>query len=101
MILNLDFLQEFAGKLLCALGSSSELAAQISESLITADACGRNSHGIAILPLYAEMIASKAIYPSATPAIKHITESIISVDGCASFGQLTGKKSRRVRDKGR
>lgn len=93
MIFRLDFLQDFAGKLLSALGSPPELADQIAKSLIMSDACGRNSHGVAILPLYAEMIAAGAIVPSSTPEIKMVTESIISVDGCASFGQLTGQKS--------
>ena len=72
MILRLDFLQDFAGKLLSALGSPSELSAQIAESLIMSDACGRNSNGIAILPLYAEMIAANAIDPSSTIKIEII-----------------------------
>ena len=93
MNLRLEPLQAFAEKLLYALGSSSGLAAQIAESLIRADARGRNTHGISILPLYAEMIEANAIDPVATPTIKHITESMISVDGHSSFGQLTGKKS--------
>jgi uncharacterized oxidoreductase len=96
MILRLDFLQDFAAKLLSALGSPSELAAQIAESLVMSDACGRNSHGIAILPLYAEMIAANVIDPSSMPKIRMITESIINVDGCASFGQLTGQKSMQA-----
>lgn len=93
MILQMDFLQKFAANILYALGSPSELAAQIARSLIMSDARGRTSHGVAILPLYAEMIAANVIDPSATPKVRMMTESIIRVDGRASFGQLTGHKS--------
>jgi len=91
MLLPVNLLQDFVEKLLFAFGTPQEASSRIADSLIIADMCGRHTHGVAILPLYAQMIAAHVIDPLATPTAEHITDSMISVDGCGSFGQLTAQ----------
>jgi len=93
MLLPANLLQDFVEKLVSAFGTPLEASSRIADSLIMADACGRHTHGVAILPLYAQMIAAAVIDPLATPTAEHITDSMISVDGCRSFGQLTAQLS--------
>jgi uncharacterized oxidoreductase len=84
-------IQSFAADLLGALGAPAESASTVAASLIDADLRGRSTHGVAMLPLYAEMIAAKAIDPSAQPAIEHVASCMISVAGRSAFGQVTGR----------
>lgn len=86
-----ESLQSVAADLLAALGTSSQTASAVASSVTLADLRGRSTHGVAMLPLYAEMIAAKAIDPSAQPAIEHVASCMISVDGRSAFGQATGR----------
>lgn len=86
-------LQSFAGDLLRALGTPAETSSTVAASLVHADLRGSGTHGVGILPLYAEMITANAINPSAKPTIKHLTDSLSSVDGQSAFGQLAGAKA--------
>jgi len=85
-----EFLRPFANDLLCALGTPPDSSSRVAASLIHADLRGNGSHGISILPLYAEMVAAEAIDPLAEPAIEGSAGCIINVNGNSAFGQLTG-----------
>jgi uncharacterized oxidoreductase len=86
-----DILRSFATDLLCALGTPPDSSSKVATSLIQADLRGTGSHGVSILPLYAEMVADQAIDPSAEPAIERSSACIINVNGRLAFGQLTGE----------
>jgi len=86
-----DILRSFATDLLSALGTPPDSSSKVATSLIHADLRGTGSHGVSILPLYAEMVADQAINPSAEPAIERSAGCIIKVDGRLAFGQLTGE----------
>ena len=86
-----ESIQSFAADLLSALGAPAQTASTVAASLIDGDLRGRSTHGVAMLPLYAEMIAAKAIDPSAEPAIEHLASCMISVEGRSAFGQVTGR----------
>ena len=86
-----EILRPFATDLLCALGTPPDNSLKIATSLIQADLRGNGSHGISILPLYAEMVADQAIDPSAEPEIERLAGCIINVNGRLAFGQLTGE----------
>ncbi len=85
-----EILRSLATDLLCALGTPPDSSSRVATSLIHADLRGNGSHGISILPLYAEMVAARAIDPSAEPAIEGSAGCIINVNGRSAFGQLTG-----------
>ena len=80
----------FAEALLRALGTPAENAADIAASLMRSDMRGHGTHGVGLLPLYAEMVADNAIDPTAEPVIQDTSGNVISVDGRRAFGQLTG-----------
>lgn len=88
-----EVVRSFASDLLCALGASAETAAFVSASLSNADLRGSGTHGVALLPLYAEMVAAHAIDPTASPAVESHSPCIVSVDGRHAFGQLTGREA--------
>ncbi len=85
-----EMLRLLATDLLRALGTPPDSSSRVATSLIHADLRGNGSHGISILPLYAEMVAARAIDPSAEPAIEGSAGCIINVNGRSAFGQLTG-----------
>ena len=86
-----DILRSFATDLLSALGTPPDSSSKVASSLIQADLRGTGSHGVSILPLYAEMVADQAIDPLAEPAIERSAACIINVNGRLAFGQLTGE----------
>jgi uncharacterized oxidoreductase len=86
-----EILRPFATDLLCALGTPPDSSLKIATSLIQAEMRGTGSHGVSILPLYAEMVADQAIDPSAEPAVEQPAGCIINVNGRSAFGQLTGE----------
>ena len=91
LLLQTNTIETFVNDLLLALECPPESAGAITTSLIEADVCGVNTHGIAQLPMYAMMVSDGAINPRATPTITHKTDCIISIDGHDGFGQLTGQ----------
>ena len=88
-----EILRSFAIDLLCALGTPPDKSSEVVDSLILADLRGNGSHGISLLPLYAEMVAAQAIDPLAEPVIERSVGCIIGVNGHSAFGQLTGGKA--------
>lgn len=80
---------ELATDLFCALGAPPATAARIARSLVLADRRGTPTHGLALLPLYAELIDAGLIDPAATPEATSLGGAITRVDGRQAFGQLT------------
>lgn len=93
MRLDSDELRTFAVDLLGGLGAPPATAGTVADSLIRADLAGFGTHGIAILPLYREMIEDDAIDPTVDPVTEQRAESWAAVDGRDAFGQLTGREA--------
>jgi uncharacterized oxidoreductase len=86
----------FVGDLLRALGAPADTADCVAEFLLNADKSGSNTHGVGLLPLYAEMIAAGSLDPLARPGVDESAGSTIRVNGHNAFGQLTGKLAVRT-----
>jgi len=80
----------FADDVLRALGAPADTAACVAEFLVNADKSGSSTHGVGLLPLYAEMIAAGSLDPLARPGLDRSAGSTIRVNGHNAFGQLTG-----------
>ncbi len=80
---------ELATDIFCALGAPPATAVRIATSLVLADRRGTPTHGLALLPLYAELIDEGLIDPGATPDATCLGGAITRVDGRHAFGQLT------------
>jgi uncharacterized oxidoreductase len=78
--------------LLCALSAPQQVAERVVESLMLADARGAHTHGLSLLPLYAELIRAGVIDPLARPSVSSgDAPGIARVDGNRAFGQLTAE----------
>lgn len=86
-------LRAFASDVVEALGAPTDAAERVAASLVAADVRGYGTHGVGILPLYAEMVADGAIEPAAEPMVERGEGSTIRVDGRAAFGQLTAREA--------
>ena len=86
----------FAGDVLRALGAPADTAECVAEFLLNADKSGSNTHGVGLLPLYAEMIAAGSLDPLAKPGLDRSAGSTIRVNGHNAFGQLTGELAVRT-----
>lgn len=84
-------LRAFGTTVLGAIGAPSGTARTVAGSLVDADMRGYSTHGVGILPLYAEMVADGAIDPTATPNIDRGADSTVRVDGQTAFGHLTAR----------
>lgn len=91
-----ESLKSFTETLIEELGASSEVAEDVAESLVTANLRGHNSHGVARVPMYAEMIEDGAIDPTATPEVTNESETTANVDGNLLFGQSVGRTAVEV-----
>jgi uncharacterized oxidoreductase len=80
---------QLASDLICALGAPQATAARIAASLVLADQRDTPTHGLALLPLYAELIDEGLIDPASTPDATSLGGAITRVDGRRAFGQLT------------
>ena len=81
---------DFAVEVLRALGAPVDTAECVAEYLVKADQSGRSTHGVGLLPLYADMIAAGALDPKARPELDDAAGSTVRVNGQHAFGQLTG-----------
>ena len=83
-------LEALALGILEALSAPADVAEIVSASLIDADMREYGTHGVGLLPLYADMIADGALDPVAEPRITTEHRGTLMVDGERGFGHLTG-----------
>jgi uncharacterized oxidoreductase len=86
-------LRTFSLDILEGLGAPAETAQLVADSLVRADLRGYGTHGIGIIPLYAEMVDDGAIDPIATPTVERGDGVTARVDGQAGFGQLAAREA--------
>lgn len=88
--LDADRLETFGRAVVAAEGAPETVAADVASVLVRANLRGHDSHGIARLTLYDEMIADGTIDPTAEPALIAETATTATVDGNGRFGQAVG-----------
>jgi uncharacterized oxidoreductase len=80
-------LHECAVVILKALGTPSDEAAIVAESLVSAHLAGHDSHGLIRLPEYASFVERGLVNPAARPAVS-TTGAAVAVDGNQAWGQV-------------
>jgi uncharacterized oxidoreductase len=83
-------LEAFAARILTAAGADPDIAAEVANQLVDAEACGHGSHGPRLLPLYVKRLQSGEVSGSARPSIVWETECLALLDASAVFGQVAG-----------
>jgi uncharacterized oxidoreductase len=81
-------LREFAVALLSAGGATSEEAQRVGLSLVDANLCGYDSHGVMRIPYYVQALADGHVVSGADLDILRESESQITADANWGFGQI-------------
>jgi uncharacterized oxidoreductase len=90
-----DKLTEFSRKVLLAGGVGADEAALVAKSLVEANLCGHDSHGVMRLPYYLDCVTKKEVVPGAKLEIVKDAVSLVVADGHWGFGQT---QARRLMD---
>jgi uncharacterized oxidoreductase len=81
-------LHSFARSLFEAAGVPAEEAAVVAQSLINANLCGHDSHGLIRIPQYVDAISDGRLKPGAPFTIAKETPALLAVDGGWGLGQV-------------
>ena len=81
-------LREFVACLLVEAGAGADAAAQTAASLIEADARGHGSHGVRLVPGYAERLRDGRLDADGAPEIVRDDGSTLVIDANALLGQV-------------
>jgi len=93
---NKEEMREFVEEVLAGFGAPSAPKEIVADSLIKSNTRGHQTHGLAQLPLYAEMISEEVLFPSAEPTIDHKTATLCHINGNSAFGQFTAHRSMEL-----
>ena len=80
-------LTRFAAELLTAAGVAAPEARQVAESLIAANLCGHESHGVVRIPDYVDQLRRGELVAGAEFHVLHETAGLIAADARFGFGQ--------------
>jgi uncharacterized oxidoreductase len=98
--LSAETLTEFARDLLAAAGLSEEEASLVARSLVGANLCGHDSHGVMRIPFYLDRARKGDVVPGAEFEVLRETPCLITVDAHWGFGQTQARRlAQRLIDK--
>jgi len=86
--LSADKLKRLAASLLIAAGASPREAEIVAASLVDANLCGHDSHGVVRIPEYWAQIQSRELLPDVLLEASTETPSILVADAKFGFGQV-------------
>jgi len=81
----LDVAHDFAARVLIHFGAAPDNAGITAGALVSAEADGLGTHGLARLPSYAAMVASGKIDGHAVPTLRRVAPSVVAVDAGNGF----------------
>lgn len=91
--LTAEELAETTAAIFRAAGAGPEDAATVATSLVDAELCGHESHGLIRVSEYLRHIREGAIVPSAQPEVVEDRGTTILVDGHWGFGQVVAQRT--------
>src|SRR5688572_21645224 len=89
-------LEQFGAALFLAAGAPDDIATAVARSLVAADLCGHESHGVMRIPRYLERVHNQTMQPAARPAIARRCGANATVDGRWGFGQIGAQFSTQL-----
>src|SRR6516164_10091553 len=81
-------LTTFAEALFQAAGVPRDEAGRVARSLVDANLCGHDSHGLIRIPQYLEAIGDGRLRPGAPFTVVKETAAVMVVDGSRGLGQV-------------
>ena len=92
-LIALPRLQDAIARVVRGLGSSEAEVAAVAGNLIDANLTGHDSHGIGMLPRYAEAYLQGGLKPNATVSTELDAGGLLRLNGNAGFGQVIGAQA--------
>src|SRR5882762_6976363 len=83
-----ETLKSFAASLFRASGVPTAEAEQVAHSLVLANLCGHDSHGLIRIPQYLDAVGDGRLKPGAAFTIVKETPALLVVDGGWGLGQV-------------
>jgi hydroxycarboxylate dehydrogenase B len=74
-------------------GSSADEIEAVAGNLIEANLMGHDSHGIGMLPRYAESYLEGGLKPNASVSVELDAGAVLRLDGQSGFGQVVGRQA--------
>lgn len=96
LTLPLDRLRAAIALVVAGFGSSAEEAAEVGANLIEANLMGHDSHGIGMLPRYAESYLEGGLKPNTSVRTVLDAGALLRLDGGAGFGQVVGREAMEI-----
>jgi uncharacterized oxidoreductase len=91
-VLSAAALTDMSKKMLTAGGVGATEADLVAKSLVEANLCGHDSHGVMRLPYYIDCVKKNEVVPGAEFKVIRESDSLISADGNWGFGQTQARK---------
>jgi hydroxycarboxylate dehydrogenase B len=91
LIVEPDRLGRFARSILIALGTPDALSGVVADHLVGAHLAGHDSHGVQLLPYYADLVAREKLHPAVAATVVVDTGSLVVIDGHDGWGQVTAR----------
>ena len=88
-------LTDFVTSIFVAVGVPAESSRTVAKSLVGANLCGHDSHGVLRIPQYIDFIKSGAYQPTAELNVESEQGAVVTVDGGWGLGQV---QSHRLLD---
>lgn len=82
--------------ILCAWGTAQDAASETADLLVEADLMGIDSHGIALLTLYDELIASGRVVASARPEVVRSFGATAVIDAGGALGHVPSLRAMEL-----
>jgi hydroxycarboxylate dehydrogenase B len=80
-------------RVLLGFGSSSAEATEVADNLVLANLTGHDSHGVGMIPRYAEAFREGGLVPNTSVATVLDAGSLLRLDGQSGFGQVVGRQA--------
>jgi LDH2 family malate/lactate/ureidoglycolate dehydrogenase len=93
---SVDQLRKFAVQAFTRLGVPDADAEQAADILIAADRRGIDSHGVARLKAYCDLLAAGKVQPRASVRVVRETQTTAAVDGGNGLGLVVGPKANAI-----
>ena len=88
-----EAVEALIGESFAAAGCSDAEGARIAASLVSANLAGHDSHGIARVPQYMEMLRDGRVKPDREVAVIVDSDAMVVLDGQLGFGQTIGPQA--------
>ena len=92
-LIPLPRLQTAMARVVRGFGSSEAEVAAVADNLIAANLTGHDSHGIGMLPRYAEAFLQGGLQPNAHVSTVLDSPNMLRLDGNRGFGQVIGREA--------